>query len=120
MNEQQAALQTAIDKLEALKSKCAGVSCQTLEDQADSALAAIDLCNFFHEIQSDCQLRLVEVAVEAGNAMLARDECEAITCRDELDDALYDAREWAEEHAGNSPYSQRMHGTYSTLRGAVA
>lgn len=120
MNAQQSAIQSAIDKLEALKAKCAGITCRTLEDQADSALAAIDVCRSFHEIQADALIQLVEVACEAGNAVVTKGERAALACRDDLDDALYDAQQWAEEHAGDRTYSQCHYRTYNTLRGSVA
>lgn len=119
MNPQAEAIQSAIDKLEALKAKCMPVTCRTLEDQADSALAAIDVCRRFHEIQSDCQIALVEVASEAGNAVLTKGEREGIANSDSLEDALYDSMQWAQEHEGDGTYSPRLHGTYLTLRGAV-
>ncbi len=119
MTPQAEAIQSAIEKLEALKAKCMPVTCRTLEDQADSALAAIDVCRRFHEIQADCQIALIEVAADAGDAVFTGDEKAAIRDDESLEIALYDADQWAESHSGNKINTRRQYSTLHVVRGSV-
>ena len=91
-----AAIDLHIMRLADLKGKIGGYTCYTLKDQAEIALLLQDHVYELHRANAAAMEAFAWEAAQLGESHLTSGDILNITGTDTLDEALHDAKTWAE------------------------